>query len=657
MHRIAFAIALLVSIVASSPGPLRAQTGPGAAGDRWVRIGELTLDRLATRDALDLDETSSGKFKAIRLEAKRADVVVTRVQVLWYGVPLFTEDRTINLRAGERTRPIGTRNEPRALARVGIVYQAPPGQKGVLPVIEVWGLESAPPAAPAAVASGDGVLLASQNIGFAADRAVIPAASNAGSFARIGLRLQQNDIFVNEVRVVFSDGEAATLTVGRNLSVGSPPQWFDLKGEKSISQLELAYKSRPGFKGQAHLEIYGSASADDPAKARVAIDMDMATRGIPGGETPTRVATRMSEGPALALEGSPCITSTVCTPVAVFFGTNRERKDEGGRIQFTQNRGEAPILGQATVTVPRAYRKKGEIPRPSWWDLARLANPYKEDPARHFTILDGATKVYAGADEFIAAVKAAMAEAGSFKDHAFVFVHGYNVSFENALYRTAQIAYDLGQDDLPFGTAFLYSWPSAGELESYIYDLESAEKAAPHLEAFIDLVVARSGAKHVHLIAHSMGNAPLLAALSNIAARRGSAPATINQVILAAPDVDAKDFAELSARILPIATTLTLYASSQDRAIQASRMVRRDLPRAGDVVNGLPVMVPGLDTIDVSTVSTSILSLNHTAYADKKELLNDMRRLMLTGERPPDVRDISIRKVTEPVGTFWRFTK
>ncbi len=37
-------------------------------------------------------------------------------------------------------------------------------------------------------------------------------------------------------------------------------------------------------------------------------------------------------------------------------------------------------------------------------------------------------------------------------------MHGYNTSFDNALYRTAQIAYDLDFD----GATFLYSWPSGG---------------------------------------------------------------------------------------------------------------------------------------------------------------------------------------------------
>ena len=32
---------------------------------------------------------------------------------------------------------------------------------------------------------------------------------------------------------------------------------------------------------------------------------------------------------------------------------------------------------------------------------------------------------------------------------AFVFVHGYNVLFEDAVYRTAQLAYDLGFEGAP----------------------------------------------------------------------------------------------------------------------------------------------------------------------------------------------------------------
>ena len=649
MRRVVIALLLLWTCHVSLAVPSAAQTA--GAGERWIRIGALELDRLASQDSLEIDEPAT-VYKAIRLEARQADIVISRVQVVWQGAPLHTEDRTIDLRIGERTRPMATLDAPRPVARVGVIYRAGGAPSSPKPIVEVWGLRaSGGGGSPSAGARSGEVVLATRSIAFNTGRVVLPVRSDAGAFARIGVRASGIDVFVEELRIVHTDADPETVPVVSNIPIGSPIRWLDLKAGRPIKEIEVVYKSRPGFKGQARLEIVGDGS-DDPARSTgftpVPPDRPSLKRSVRGGSVARTVV--------LPDPSTACITETTCTPVPIFFGTNRERKEEGGRILFTQNRNTEATLGQATVTVPRAYRKKGEIPRPSWWDLTRFANPYKEDPTRHFMILYSATKVYGSEDEFVAAVKAAMAEPGAYKDHAFVFVHGYNVSFEHALYRTAQIAYDLGHDDMPFGTAFLFSWPSAGEIESYVYDLESAEKAVAHVERFVDLVVAKTGARHVHLIAHSMGNAPLLAALSNLAAR-GAARSNINQVILAAPDVDAKDFAQLASQILPLAQTLTLYASSQDRAIQASRKLRRDLARAGDVIDGQPVIVSGLDTIDVSTISTGILSLNHTAYADKKELLNDMRRLMLTGERPPDVRDISIRKVTDRTGTFWRFVK
>ena len=72
-------------------------------------------------------------------------------------------------------------------------------------------------------------------------------------------------------------------------------------------------------------------------------------------------------------------------------------------------------------------------------------------------------------EDFLSLVRERLANSRTFKDHALVFVHGYDTSFDNALYRTAQIAYDLRFDGAPF----LYSWPSGGAVVSYPYDRES----------------------------------------------------------------------------------------------------------------------------------------------------------------------------------------
>ena len=53
---------------------------------------------------------------------------------------------------------------------------------------------------------------------------------------------------------------------------------------------------------------------------------------------------------------------------------------------------------------------------------------------------------------------------------ALVFVHGFNTAFTDALYRTAQIVWDLQHN----GLAVLFTWASRGDIIDYLYDKESA---------------------------------------------------------------------------------------------------------------------------------------------------------------------------------------
>ena len=202
-----------------------------------------------------------------------------------------------------------------------------------------------------------------------------------------------------------------------------------------------------------------------------------------------------------------------------------------------------------------------------------------------------------------------------------IFVHGYNTSFDNALYRTAQIAYDMQFDGAPF----VYSWPSGGAVTSYTYDRESAEGAEPHLRKFIELVVKETGATSVSIIAHSMGNQALL----NVLREMNSPPpgALISQLILAAPDVDTDNFANLASKIGGLSLGITLYASSNDRALIASRNFWGH-SRAGDVPAAGPVVLPSIETIDVTAASTDIFALNHSGYAQNNVLLTDMGKLI-----------------------------
>ena len=351
---------------------------------------------------------------------------------------------------------------------------------------------------------------------------------------------------------------------------------------------------------------------------------------------------------------NPC-ASVSCTPVQVFFGSDREQQAHADRIDFGAVRARRLQLGSAVVTVPRGVqRKTGEILRPTWWERNVRKVPEVGLPDRHFTIPTGGVTVYETEQAFFDAVHSHVREAAFSKDHAFVFVHGYATSFEHALYRTAQLAYDLEDDGRAFGTALLYSWPSGAGVADYKHDFDSARLSVDHLTAFLRIVAARTDANHIHVIAHSMGNWPLLAALDRLELPPSDL-SKLAQAILAASDVDADEFEDLTRRLRQTARGITLYASSNDGAMVASRKMHRGLPRAGDIHDGKPVLIAGIDTIDISAISTALLSLAHSEYAERRELLNDLALILREGVRPPPKRTPILRTLRGDRARWWRF--
>ncbi|MEO8420682.1 MAG: alpha/beta hydrolase [Hyphomicrobium sp.] len=355
-----------------------------------------------------------------------------------------------------------------------------------------------------------------------------------------------------------------------------------------------------------------------------------------------------TEAPPPSPVPPPSAEETTWDLVPVLFGTDRAEQPDPKRLQFNAERARRLELGRAMVTVPKSHEVPN-IERPwvvkiPYFDLTIYEET--EDPDKHFTMQE--IKKVSEAD-FLALARERIATSNRYKDHALVFVHGYNTSFDHAIYRTAQIAYDLKFD----GAVFLYSWPSGDAVASYTYDRESAQASEPYLRQFLDLVVKQSGAKSVSIIAHSMGNQPLLDVLKDMRVG-GPQEVVINEVILAAPDVDADTFTNVAQRIEGIAKGVTLYAASNDRALIVSRNFWRN-PRAGDVPASGPLIVPGIETIDVTAASTDSFALNHSGYAENNDLLQDIGKLILSGLRPPDQRLPALQRTPSPKGDFWRY--
>jgi len=301
--------------------------------------------------------------------------------------------------------------------------------------------------------------------------------------------------------------------------------------------------------------------------------------------------------------------------VRVFYATDRNTTGVTPASFYGGDRGGPSELryGSCEVSIPR-HHVEGELEAPSIWRLE-----WKEDPEKHVMLM---SVTEAEPDRFYADLQTRVL--GSRKREAFVFIHGYNVTFEDAARRAAQLSYDLKYDAAPI----LYSWPSAGSTAKYLQDEQNVEWTVPHLKRFLSEVRARSGAQVVHLIAHSMGNRALVNALQSLPADPGGP--RFQQIVLAAPDIDRDVFANLAQKVIELGQRVTLYSSSNDEALAVSKTVH-GYPRLGDSVS--PIFVyPGIDTIDVSAVKTDFLG--HSYYGDSKTVLDDLVVVLKEGLTP-----------------------
>lgn len=290
-------------------------------------------------------------------------------------------------------------------------------------------------------------------------------------------------------------------------------------------------------------------------------------------------------------------------------------------------------LGFVEVSIPHDHRM-GKLEAPPRWKWFS-----RDDPRRYILLLDLSLLTR---EEFTESFRENL-QPLSTKD-ALVFVHGYNISFADACRRTAQIAYDLNFK----GLSVAYSWPSQGRRRQYLIDETNVKWSVPHFQSFLSLILSDTGAEAVHVIAHSMGNRALVEALRAFdLSKLPEGSARLNQVIFAAPDIDADTFRDMAEEFRQKATRFTLYASSKDKALILSKKAH-GYPRAGDSGEHL-VLLDGLDTVDATEVATGFLQ--HSYIGDNDSILADVYDL-LRGTPPPRFR---LRRRERDGRAYWMF--
>ena len=368
-----------------------------------------------------------------------------------------------------------------------------------------------------------------------------------------------------------------------------------------------------------NVTVTEAASAPPPATApQQATTADALPATAPNAaatSTIRRVATSLSQ----LLPGA---AKTELMPI--FYGTDRltDATASSSHPAYTAQQTARLELGRAYIQVPRRHhRKQGDRP----WiaalpraDVAKIAVAGTSgfDIDKQFAIADLKAMPR---DDFLEQAVMRLASSQRYKDHALVFIPGFNTSFETGLYRAAQLAYDLKFDGAPF----VYSWPSDGITANYKHDSTTVAKASATFAEFLRVVVEQTGAKSVSFIAHGLGTKLTLDVLSSM---KDKIPAsvTIRELILTAPDIDAATFKARMASLTGLASRTTLYVASTDRALNISRRYTGGVPRAGDLLSGGPLVIQGVETVDVSLPGTQALSLNHPDYVDQSALIRDI---------------------------------
>lgn len=290
----------------------------------------------------------------------------------------------------------------------------------------------------------------------------------------------------------------------------------------------------------------------------------------------------------------------------VFVATTRAADPETGHPGA--GRAAAPRFARYDISVP-PDRGAGTIVWP---------RQGRADPARDF--LTVAATPFEDAAAFRVALRRQLAALPPGKREAVLFVHGFNNTFAEGLYRAAQIAGDF---DLA-GPVLHYSWPSTANPLGYAYDRDSALFARDGLESFLREVEA-AGAERVLLVAHSMGAQLLMETLRQVAIGRDAGLLRrISGVILVSPDIDIDVFHAEARRIGHLPQPFVIFTSSRDRALALSARLTGLRQRLGNLAEVQKVADLEVTVFDVSAFSKGV---GHFTAATSPALIRILARM------------------------------
>ena len=251
--------------------------------------------------------------------------------------------------------------------------------------------------------------------------------------------------------------------------------------------------------------------------------------------------------------------------------------------------------------------------------------------------------------DFVAQVRAMVAD--SPHRGLLLLVHGFRTDFDFALRGTAFLANVLDIN----APVMVFDWPGnqGSSLSGYRRAQQVATSSATELADTLRLIVREIQPERLWLVAHSMGGQVVVDAFSELYRDEDFADDgfEVDDVVLTAPDVDRARFKDqFKAELQALARNTTVYVSSNDRALLASRLINRarrlgesslskeDAELLDTVEAAFELVEPGSDRVSLVDVTPINRTRNfHNFSLEVSEYFDDIF-LRLTNPETPENR-------------------
>jgi esterase/lipase superfamily enzyme len=326
----------------------------------------------------------------------------------------------------------------------------------------------------------------------------------------------------------------------------------------------------------------------------------------------------------------------------VWYGTDRRLNVDGDIAQgFAEEFSDTLRCGSCVVYVPKSHEFASLGSGPLARIVKKISGKPTDAPLKLLAIEAGTP------ESFVLDLQTGLRQLPENERDVVLFIHGYNVDFESAAIRAAQVGRDL---ELP-GPMLFYSWPSKAKLFGYGADGETIGRTLKKFISFLDVLLAIPEVTAVNVIAHSMGNRLFQRAMQLLSVRNDVEAKRFGHVVLAAPDIDRETFREAAddyARLKqnPDRRT-TVYFNKNDFAIGISGWIHEEA-RLGTQGNAFT----NTDSILWIDSWFRLDWLGHGYFASAAPVLKDMKEL-LVGNKAPVQRQPPLNPVPSDVPQYW----